>query len=415
MQIAFPHDERIRLRLCFTEPLLRPAAQSRVRLHLHIGPTAPEHNERAAGSAGRKQCTASVLGEQADSISVSGRGSDKALPNQNCKTGSDCVAPLQQECNAAVAAGAAHETHISTIAEQQKVSAIKFCTAIPENSTKDRPPVCEQHEASGTAAEAPSADARSNGHLLVEDASNMCDIGGVETSEGAPEPHSMTTIKDSQQCGPATAESPMQGSIDSEASYSVPELHACNQSAGASLSSPIILDMLTSSPGCLSPRHMHRQPAAHSSYTPATAELHAQTAAANHLKSAAAHELSMGLVQSDTDRGESVLELALLAAGSSAPDRQPIPDRQPELKMTAAGPYQELSLSGSAEEGHSSSQPADHAAGPQLMEPLRLMQAEPVEGAEVSTVHVTAQLQVLGEVQQLPEDSLVQVHLVVSL
>ena len=337
------------------------------------------------------------------------------MPDLILRTGSFCFAPSQQVHDAAAAVGAAHKIRIRTEAEQQKVSAIQLCAAIPENSIRDRQPVCEQHEASATAAEAPAAGASSNGHLLMKDASNMGDIGDAGSSEGAPEPHSMTVVEDNQQYGPAAAESPMQGGIGMEAPGSAPKLHACNQSTGASLSSLRVLDTLMSSPGCASPRHMHRQPAAHCSYTPATAELHAQTAAANHLKSAAAHELSVEVTQSDNEWGQSVLELALLAAGCSASDRQPIPDRQPELKAMAAVPDLELPLSDSAEEGHPSGQPADSAARPQLSKGLRLVQTEPVEGTEISAVHVTAQLQVLGERQQLPEKSSVQVHLVVSL
>ncbi len=53
-------------------------------------------------------------------------------------------------------------------------------------------------------------------------------------------------------------------------------------------------------------------------------------------------------------------------------------------------------------------------AGPQLLELLRQVQADPVEGNGISAKHVTAQLEVLGEGQQLPEESPVQVHLVVS-
>ena len=414
MQVAFEHDKRVRLR--FTERLLCPAALPRVRLHLHISPTAPEQDVRATERAGREQCTALSLGEQADSISVAGSGSQKAMPAQNLETGSNCFAPLQQVNNAAAAAGAAHKTHISTPAEQQKASAIKFCAAIPENSSKDRQPVCEQHEASGTAAEAPAADASSTGHPLVETASSMCVIGGGGLSKLVSEPHSLTAVADNQQYGPAMAESPLQGSIGLEASGSAPEPHACNQGANTNLSALKFLDMFmsVSSPACVSLRHMHRQPAPLCSYTQAIAELHAQSAAAAHLKCATAQELSMEMMQSDDEEDDSAPELALSVAGNSAPSCQPTPGRQSELRP-AAVPYQKLLLSGNAGAEHSSSQPAVHWAGPQLLELLRQVQAEPVDGTAISAAHVTAQLQVLGEGQQLPEELLVQVHLVVSL
>ena len=414
MQVAFPHDGRIRLRLCFTERSLCPAAQPRVRLHLHIRPSAPEQGETAAGRAGRVQCTVLPFGEQADSISVSGNGSYKAIPDQNLEAGSDCSAPSQRESNAAAAAGATYETHVSTAAEQQKASALQFCTAIPENSNKDRRSAIEQHEALATTAEAPAADAGSKGHLLVGAACSMCDIGGVGPLAVAPEPHSMTVVADNQQCGPAAAESPMQGSAGLEASGSAPKLHACKQSAGASSSSLQVLDMIVSSPGCVSPRHMQKQPAALCSYAQVNAELAAQAAAAAHQEGATAYEMTMEPVQLHKEEGDSAPELALLPAGSSATDRQQVPERQPELR-SAAVPGQEPWLSGSAGAGHPSSQPAGHLAGPQPLKPLRLVQAEPVEGTANGTTHVTAQLQVIGEGQQLLEESALQVHLVVSL
>ena len=405
---TFPHDQRIRLRLCPTKRSVRPVAQPRVSLHLHIRPAAPEQDEKAAGSSER--CTVFSLGQQADSLPEI--GSIETMPGQHSKARSGCFALLQQECNAAVAAGAAHETHISTVTEQQKASTLHHCTsAIAENSSEDRQSVCVQQEASPTAAEAPSAAAGSHGHALGDPASSMCDSGGLGPSEVAHEPHSMTAIADNQQFEPAMVESPMQSSAGLEASGSPPKLHACNQSMGASLASLKVLDMLMSSPECFSPKHMHRQPLC--SYAQVTAALHAQAAAAAHLKGATAHEMSMEPMQLDKEEGNSALELALLAAGSSAPGCQRTPERQQELRP-AAFPDQKPLLSGSAGAGHPSSQPADNAAGPQLLESLRLVQAEPV-GTEISAVHVTAQLKVFEEGQQLPEESSVQVHLVVSL
>ena len=416
MQVALPHDERIRLRLCFTERSLCLVAQPRVRLHLHIRPTAPEQDVKAAGREGMERCTALFLGEQADRSSVSGSGSDKAMPDQNSETGSGWFAPLQQVNQAAAAAGAAYETHISTVGEQQKAtSALQFRTAGTENSSQDSHLECEQHEASATAAKAPAADASSNGHLLVEDASNMCGIGGGGPSEKASEPHSMTAVTDSQQNWTAIAESPLQDSTGLEASGSAPELDACKQGTNANLSALKFLDMFMSmsSSACVSPRHTHRQPAPHCSYTQAVAGLNAQPAVATHLKGATAHELSMEAMHSDEEGGDSAPELALIAGDSSASDRQPTSDRRIELRTTAV-PDQELPFSGSGGAGHPSSQPADHMAGPQLLELLRQVQADPVEGNGISAKHVTAQLEVLGEGQQLPEESPVQVHLVVS-
>ena len=100
---SFPHDQRIRLRLCFTESSLCPASQPRIRLHLQIRHTASKQNEKAAGSAGREQCTALSPGGQADSIPVSGSASDKAMPGQHVKARNIHFAPLPQETNAAVA------------------------------------------------------------------------------------------------------------------------------------------------------------------------------------------------------------------------------------------------------------------------------------------------------------------------